>query len=415
MRFCSFVAVLASICAPASAQPPQATVFIGPAEADPTRLRLWLEHAEQGVRGAGYEVVSDPVVRATARLGEEGAIGEERLSDLDAVERFILDARTATAELNESEALRKLAEARTLIERNADLPGAAEWLCEVETAIGIVAAQMGRNDLAEMALTRAASLDPTRGIGAAEAPPEVVARAVEVKQRVATGPLSTFEVRSSAPDSVVFIDDVEIGPAPRTARVSVGRHVLRVEAAGHRSYGAVIDALEGTRPPIDVLLSADPELEALRELAHAVDERDADRIGSLLAASRLDGAWIVEVGTGARERSLVWPCTRAGCSAARRLEIDQVPIVLGSFEARTSAEVARAIAADREWLFEPVPVYVEPEIPLFERWYVWTAIGVGAAIGVAFTILTIALAQPPAVHQQDQVVRCGRGLMCVSE
>jgi hypothetical protein len=266
-----------------------------------------------------------------------------------------------------------------------------------------------------MALTRAASLDPTRGIGAAEAPPEVVQRALDVKRRVATGPLSTFEVRSNAPDAIVFIDDVEIGPAPRTARVPVGRHVLRVEAAGHRSYGAVIDTLEGARPPIDVLLSAEPELEALRELARAVDARDGDRIGPLLAASRLDGAWIVEVGTGGRERSLVWPCTREGCSSARRLEIDQVPIVLGSFEARTTADLARAMARDHAWLFEPVPIYVEPETPLFERWYVWTAIGVGAAIGVAFTVLTIVLAQPPAEHQHAVDVHACDSLMCASE
>jgi hypothetical protein len=316
---------------------------------------------------------------------EAGGIAEADVAALASVERLLAEARREAAALREGAALRRLAEAERIADGRANVPGAARFIAEVQVAIGITAAQAGLLDLSERALIRAATLDPSRGIRAAEAPPEVVARAERIARATATAPVGSFEVAASSPVARVFLDDVEIGTAPRAVRAPIGRHVLRIEAPGYLPYGRVIDVLEGERPPVAVRLAPDPIVRAVRALDDAVVAGDLGAVAPAIAGLAevgvpLAGVYVVEVGSGPRVRGLLVRCA-PDCGVSARIEGPGAQVVV-------TADTARE--AHLEWLREPLPVAAPPPgpTPWIERWYVWAVVsalvaGTGVVVGIA--------------------------------
>lgn len=315
----------------------------------------------------------------------------EALADLARVESLIAQAREAAARLREGEALEALAQARELVEPRARTPGVTRWLAEVELATGIVAHQQGRHALAEQSLGRAASLDPSRQLGAAEAPPPVVERARELARAAASRPKTSLTLRSDAPGARAFLDDRPLGALPVTVEIEVGRHVLRIEAPGHRSWGRVIDLTEGRHRPWEVTLSP--------------TERERRR-------ARLAGAelWMVpavlEEPTELRwvhageARVLVTHCASEGCTDPMVREPEEALDPLEREELQPSA-IARRWTAGLDDLApteaEEVP---PPPPPWWRKGTTWVAVALGAIVaGVA-----LGFSLRPDVRQELRVI-----------
>ncbi len=316
----------------------------------------------------------------------------EEVADLSRVEALIAQAREAAARLREGEALHALTEARTLLERRARTPGVARWLAEVELATGVVAHQQGRNALAEQSLGRAASLDPSRRLGAAEAPPPVVRRAQELARAAATRPETELTIRSTARDARATLDDRALGSLPVSVEVGVGRHVLRIEAPGHRPWGRVVDLTEGRSRPWEITLSPS-DAEARRRRIAA-----ADLAG--LPATLEGGASVLWV-TPRNDRALVTRCTSLGCTEPRVRALDDVFVeeddaVLDG-ERLASAWSEGLAALGRDPLGGEVP---PPPREWWQKGSTWVAIALGAVVaGVA-----LGFSLRPDVRQELRLV-----------
>ena len=311
-----------------------------------------------------------------------GTVDLARLHVLGEIEALLMSARRSAARLEERRALGELARAEALAEQHLAVPGMAAWYAEIELAIATTASQAGLTSLARAALRRAASVDPARTVQAAEAPPELVEQSREVARAMATGPHGRFEVRADAPGAEVFLDDRPLGALPRTAEAAVGRHVLRVEAPGHRAYAQVIDVLEGERAPVVVSLAPSEARIAARRAEAAASAGDLDALaGVLAAASSLEppSVRVVWIGSGELNRALSVRCGARGCGSPSRLEGDR---------ARPTDEAMPAALA---WLDVSPSIVAAPDEPWWEQWYVWA--GAGAVVAAAIAAI-IAIAQP---------------------
>lgn len=324
-----------------------------------------------------------------------------RLRDLQRVEQLLAKAQVDAAALREGRALSGLAEAARLARGLLDLPGIAAWQAEIALRTGLVAAQVGQHGLAETSLRRAASLDLERKPRAAEAAPDVIAlsdRIWQAARSAAQGEMtvtvrlddleSTLRVQDVHP-VYVYLDDTLVGTAPTTLHASAGTHVLRVEAPGYRSYGAMLDVLQGKRPDFGVVLAPTRALRAARALRGAGRRGDtAAVIRALSALSEsgvpLTGALLVQSGSDPT-RAVAVACDTSGCAPARALRAgDAVPMAIGL----GSAQAARFLDGDRV-LATHHPRAARPRL-----WQWIGAVGAGVATAVVTGLLVAAQPQP---------------------
>lgn len=363
----------------ASAQE-RATVVVVDDAARTGRARAWQRRIEESL-GAPAETLAE-WARARSPVG---TAPPEALAVLGEIESLLVSARASAARLEERRALTELTRAEALARRSLAVPGIAAWYAEVQLALAITAAQAGQSGLADAALRRAASVDPSRVVQAAEARPDLVARSRAAVQAAITGPRGRFEVRASAEGARVFLDDRPLGALPRVVEATVGPHVVRVDAPGHASFAQLVEVLEGDRAPIALELAPTSELAAAqRALAAAREGRArsvADALGALAAPVSV---WLVWAGAGARDRAVAVRCAREGCDPPRRLEPGGVAEQLAGGPA--GADLAEALA----WMDEASRALVTHE-PWWERWYVW--VGAGAILAAAIAAVA-ALAQP---------------------
>lgn len=325
-----------------------------------------------------------------------GRVSPERLETISLIETLLVRARHATASLRERDALGILTRAERLAEQHLDVPGMSDWYAEVQLAIAITASQAGMEGLSGAALRRAASVDPQRDVQVAEARPEVVERARQIRREAVTGPRGRFEVRSDTEGAVVSIDDRSLGGLPRTLNVPVGLHVLRVEAPGHRPWARVVQVLEGERPSVTVQLSPTDTLAAARRAADAARAGASDELVAALAAlPEPPEVWLLWAGRGPLDRALAMRCTAEGCASARRFTGD-APVDLRV--APSAAPHDRSLAWLAEIPFEAPP---PPELEWFERWYLWA--GLGVVIAGALTAIIVA-AQPQGPGPLDPII-----------
>jgi len=329
-------------------------------------------------------------------LLDEGALSSwlppSRVAPFAQVARLLTEATTLAADLRETEALARLGTAERLVREHADVPGAARWLAEVRTRVGVIALASSLDALGRSALGDAATLDPSRILGSAEAPPQVVEDARAIALNVASRPVGSFRVFGEGPFATVIIDDRPVGPAPARVVVPVGRHVLRVESRGYRPWGQVIDVLEGNAPDVHVRLSPGPELAARRALSQAASRGDAagvrDALRQLPEDAQPNEVWLLELSRTRLDRALLTRCTRASCGAPQRLVPDRP--ALGERAAWSTESQRRAHA----WLAAPPPP-PPPRTPLYRRPGLW--LGVGAAV-IAASVTAIVLTRPEPRH-----------------
>ena len=355
------------------------------------RVQRWRERAAGALGGAAAR---------EALAGELAAtFPPARLEEVEALAALLARARERSAALEEAEALRLLSRAERLLVRNADLPGLASYYVELQLGRAIAAAQMGEAALAEDALRRAAAVDPQRGLRAAEAPPDLVARARAIAQRSRTAPEGRFRVEADAAGARVFLDDRALGEAPLTARAAPGPHLLRVEAPGRRAFGQLIDVFAGDRAPLRIALSPHPAREELAQIeAHAREARLGalpGALGALAAHALRPTLWVLEVGAGDRDRALLSVCREAGCGGPLRLSPDRP---LPGPEARPPAA---SLAEARRWLASvpagPIALPVRPQ--LWEQWYLWVALGAALVLGSVALGVALGAGQPaPALR-----------------
>ncbi len=400
MRVALLVAALAlAPCARALAQEEPGVHLVWHAEGGASEL--WARRVARRLEDEGLEVRTDDGW-ALAR----GADRSEAYAALVRVEQALASARASMREFDEHAALTTLAGARIDVLRALALPGTVAWAAEVELAIGRIAAQAGRTELARASFARAFGVAPGRALGAAEAAPDVVALAGEVMRGVLAQPAGRFDVSAVWDEAaLVYLDDQPIGRAPRRVETRAGAHVLRVEADGAEPYVAWIDVLPGTRPPLAITLSPTVAVAALRSIHAGVLDGALEALPARLVA--LDAAlgepvvlWIVEGGSGPFERALVTACDRDRCHAPFRLETGTRESPSAALEA--SAVDARLRAAALAWRDEPLPVdpVVPPPIDPWSEGWPWALIGTGGAL-VLGAILTgvVVAAQPPPDHR----------------
>lgn len=375
MRVWLLSALALSATSTALAQPALITVEEGVARSASRRWRARVEAAldEAPRELEAWAEASEPVE----------TVPESRLEILSLIETLLVRARHATARLEERDALITLLHAQALAEGHLDIPGIASWYAEVQLALAITAAQVGQDGVSEVALRRAASVDPERGVHAAEARPEVVARGLQFARAAATAPTGRFEVSADALGAVVFIDDRRAGALPAVVQAPVGVHVLRVDAPGRRSWAVLIDVFEGERAPIRVALAPTPRAHAVVAVERAAREGNLGALeGALAELPDAPLLWLVQAGSGPRDRALLYACRASGCAGPLLLE--DAPATLNSAELPRELDPARA----QRWLAEPQD-RVAPDPAWYERWYVWVAAGVvlagaaAAAVGVA--------------------------------
>lgn len=371
------------------------------------RARRWQRRVARALAARGAEVSTED-----ARWAHEpGGSAEARVARLARVERLIREAHEARTSLRPREALARLYDAEAEARAALDVPGASAWYAEVQVALAVMAAEIGQLGLAEAALERAATIDPTRALRAAEAPPDLVARAEAIARRVATGPRGRFELRVLPPsiEAEVWLDGRRIGEAPARVEASVGAHVLRVSAPGHRTWARLVDVLEGARPPVEVALAPEPGLDAARALRAAADAGALDAVvGALGALARADRApsavWLVEASEGAIDRALVVACRASGCAAPVRVDAGRAESALPEDPSEPGEPLALAsLARARDWLEEPIPIAPPPPppTPWWEEPWPWIAAGV-VVLGAA--AVGIGVAWPAPVEQQRVVV-----------
>jgi len=182
-------------------------------------------------------------------------VSHEALAVLADTQRALIEARALMARLDEHAALQRLMEAERALRDNLALPGVHAWLAEVWLQMGLVAAQRGELGLADTLLNRALTLDPSRRLGAAEAAPPSVERAEAIARARNAAPRSRFRIEVSPAFARVRLDGQPREAGAIEVDLAPGTHLLVVEAAGHRPYAALIEALIGSRSPIAIALS----------------------------------------------------------------------------------------------------------------------------------------------------------------
>jgi hypothetical protein len=357
---------------------------------------LWARRVERRLQDDGLDATGD----ADRWARSVAASSSEARAAIAAVEIAIREARTAMRELDERRALSLLAEAEERASRALVIGGSVAWYAEVELAIGTTAAQAGLDTLARGAFVRALSVAPTRVLGAADAPPDVVVLAEETARSLRAAPLGRFEVTSETSRALVYLDDQLLGPLPRRVEARAGQHVLRVEADGAVPYATRIDVLPGTRAPLALTLAPTPVVATAVAAHRALEARDLDVLPALASELREELGrpvviWIVEAGTGPFERATAIACDADACREPARLSTgsrESPAVVLGG--GAWSRRVDRAALA---WRDEPLPL--EPVVPpapdVWSEPWPWGVIGGGAAIVIGGVIAGIVLATEP--------------------
>jgi hypothetical protein len=356
---------------------------------------LWARRVERRLEDDGLDATGE--IDAWARAAETHEL--EARAAIARVERAIRDARAAMRELDERSALSLLAAAEERAGRALVLGGSVAWFAEIELAVATTAAQAGLGDLARAAFARALSLAPTRVLGAADAPPDVVQLAEDTARALRAAPLGRFEVTSETPRARLYLDDQLVGLLPLRVEARAGLHVLRVEAEGALPYATRVDVLPGARAPLTLALAPTRAVADAGAAYRASGHHDLDAIPPLVArlGEELDRpivVWIVEAGLGPIERATAIACDASSCRAPSRLST-------GSRESPATALDAASWTPTTEraaltWRDEPLPLeVVVPEVDVWSEAWPWGLVGGGAALVIGGVITGIVLATEP--------------------
>ena len=240
-------------------------------------------------------------------------------------------------------------------------------------------------------------------------PPGMVRMFESARQEVTAGAMGTVAVFSSPGNAKVFVNEIFRGVTPCTVeRLPEGLHLVIVHKAGYQPWGKMVAVSGADETPVNCRLLDVPGGD---ELMGAV-EAAADQLGSALAprmqslaqarglgrllVGRLskrgegvayDLAWYY-VGTGESLRTHSGSLQPESAGFAKTVDSVFSYLITGRgdvIQSPTLVAESEPLRLKDEALFEEV------EVPVYERWYFWTAIGVGVAAVLAVSLgLTLA-------------------------
>lgn len=234
----------------------------------------------------------------------------------------------------------------------------ARQLSDLHLYRGLARLELGAADGAWDDFVRAARLDPTRVLDAAQFPPRAVAAYRRAAADAAQSPRATLTLVVPAGAQV----RVDGRPAGDTASVALGAHFVRVEAPGFTRFGGVVTVAsteERFAPPLEAL--APPEGEALLAL-----EPGARKV--LLGA-------LVRSGSGWRF------VARRVDRDTRRTASEESPVVAGKSDALVDAALA-ALLDPPAVVSVPAPAPPKPK----RTWWKWVAVAGGLAAAAAIIV-----------------------------
>lgn len=369
----------------------------------------WIARIEEQHAAEGREAVARVhTLSALWQLGRQ-TIDRRDLAQLTRAEGMLQRARQHAGRLEEALALGVLIEADRILDGLLHVPGTATLYAEVQTVIGLVAAQADMEGLALSALRRAAVVDPARGVRAAETTPAWMMRATQLSREVATGPVAEIPVTANVEGAQVYLDDRLQGTTPLRVRATRGDHLMRVEAEGYRALGTWLFADAGTRPEVHVRLSPEPVAQALAALEASAGSGDWTQTRAVLGDLQrmslpLEAVWLLRTATVRPDRALVTRCTTDSCEPTRRLELDEVATGGGYGVALDPTGLGREREPrNREWLNAPPLTTEIPEVApaWWSRWYFW---GAAAVLVGSVTAAGVALNQEPEARRLRVIV-----------
>ncbi len=346
----------------------------------------------------GASLVGDGALVEQLVRERGSSLAPAALAPLREIDALLASARVSMADLDEHAALVRLAQAERLAQNALALPSAAAFYAEVELQLAITAAQAGLGPLAEESLRRAARLSPSRKLLPGEASPDLVALAARIWNEAGSAPLGEVPIEVDPPGARVFLDDLDLGPAPVIVRTSVGEHALRFTAPGMIGYGMRLEVAQGRRAMQRVALAPDAVSRALSLLHRAGERGDLAQLRAGLAElATEEPRYTRALAVFARaDRAVVLSCTSQLCTGPARLQrrvwlsgLSQEPIDAPALaDARAWLDASPAAASATGSLADQRP----SERPAFwGRWYVWSGL---ALLGAGAGTLIAALATP---------------------
>lgn len=369
-RWAGLVVVLAIALPTGNGRADSALYLVRGSRSAPAKER-WLSALQESLQLELHSVADVAVTDPNERDVE---VDRASLAVLSEVERALLETRELNAQFREAAALRVLWEAEQKLLAALTLPGVHAYLAEVSLQLGLCAAQLGELGLAETAFKRAASLDGTRRIEAAEAPPATLALARAIARAQDTTGNAELTVHVQPRDASLWLDGVRL--SSDSVRARTGEHLLVVRAPGYTSYAALLHFAPGLRPVMTIALSELPVAAARRALlADNSRGEPVEPAAQRLAALTQQPVLLLEPSAVGNGRVLVERCLEAGCALLFALDEQ------GQIQRFAAGSEARA------WLGRTTAPSALGQPSKWKRWPVWTASAVLVVAGVTSALL----------------------------
>lgn len=309
-----------------------------------------------------------------------GAVPEEGRSALLEARGALSRGRDALARFAHRDAADEAARG---IRRAVELPPAPEivdLLADLAFMAGLAHLRDGNPAAAARELSLVRRLTPARTLDPVEHLPEVIAAF-----DAAGAAEAMSELTVDAPDgAVVWIDGVEIGPAPATVRLPVGPHALTVTGERLVPRGQIVDVgPDEARVRVDAAeASVAVKIQRhRRELAAAADDRErAERVARLVRL--VGGQDAIVVGRDPDGALVTWTYSGRTATLGEAKPADEVDAVDVVKPLRPIIVPRLGPPDDRR---PPPP----PPPPWWEQTWVQASIGGGIALGVLTTVVVL--------------------------
>ncbi len=337
--------------------------------------------AEPGRSGGEAERLADAVALALRARGIEASRPPPPSSapapDVDALR----DARLAYGNLHPDETRRTLAALLARLDANGGAGLSRADLLDALLLDAMAAQALGDDAAADGALDRALVVEPDLALDPAQYPPTLRQR-LATRRAARSDPttMATIVVRDAPPSATVYIDGEALPASKRSATVTPGPHLLRVEAPGFEPHARRLDvAAPTTVVPVTLAVDAGARLHGRTDPGRSPD-------ASLRAAARALGGSLllvdlVSAPTGTR-------VVLDDVSAGRRVQIAASPSDV-RHPAFLAARLARALSTSpTRSTVGGIPARV---------W--WVSAG-AAAVAIAAVALIVATTASPAPATQ---------------
>ncbi len=250
-------------------------------------------------------------------------------------------------------------------------------------------------------------------------PPGMVRLFAAARQELAAAASGALAVYASPEHAKVFVDGRFRGVAPCSIdELTAGQHLVVARKAGHRPWGAAVEVAAAAESPVRCRLeraaAGDTFEQALTAAAERVGSKLAPRLQGLALGRGLDRLALGRLSKGGDgvAYTLSWYAVASGepLRSHSGILVGELDAYAGAVDSLFTYLISgrgdvlqSAALAERH---EPEPVRLrdealfEPaEVPFYERWYFWTAVG-AVVVGAAAVTLGLLLTGEDAPDSQ---------------